>query len=426
MSTNHNRIRVADLEKNQPNKILKTNENGELEFSDANALLTDTDNVKLSGNQIIRGEKVFSNTNGNASLNATVSLSGASATNFSSVNDGFALYVAGFNNKKEIAKIMAIDGSATVLNLYNQKSATGDFLKAVDANNNTVTKIDKDGIVTAKSFVKTGGTNEQFLMADGSVKSGNLQAESYNALDCTTEGKTLDARQGKVLKDMIDNKTINFASDAETQINTAISEDSKVVSRSKLFNWWQWVKSQVTIITGNWTFKGAFKVDTNQEINLTSSTQFGTSSFLRLNPTNSNNPYGVDLQTTGTLAFTGQGFDFKTGGYGTMYTNPYGRLVIDGQSQGLTLTGGGQDMSIDGLTYINGLAFYNGGEIATIDTLANSNYAIDGPLSSNDLDAYYPRAQKGFKLHCLNIASGALCYEKTDTGYWIEYPIKQV
>ncbi|WP_431241137.1 hypothetical protein ACQ9BO_13500 [Flavobacterium sp. P21] len=35
MSTDHNRIKVADLEKNQPNKILKTNQNGELEFSDA-------------------------------------------------------------------------------------------------------------------------------------------------------------------------------------------------------------------------------------------------------------------------------------------------------------------------------------------------------------------------------------------------------
>ena len=118
MSTNHNRIKVADLETNQPNKILKTNQNGELEFSDAN----------------------------------------------------------------------------------------------------------------------------------------NLQAESYNALDCTTEGKTLDARQGKVLKDMIDNKSVNLASDAETQINTAISEDGKVVSRSKLFNWWQWVKSQTQTISVMWNF----------------------------------------------------------------------------------------------------------------------------------------------------------------------------
>jgi len=35
MSTNHNRIKVVDLETNDPNKILKTNQNGELEFSDA-------------------------------------------------------------------------------------------------------------------------------------------------------------------------------------------------------------------------------------------------------------------------------------------------------------------------------------------------------------------------------------------------------
>lgn len=35
MSTNHNRIKVADLETNHPNKILKTNLDGELEFGDA-------------------------------------------------------------------------------------------------------------------------------------------------------------------------------------------------------------------------------------------------------------------------------------------------------------------------------------------------------------------------------------------------------
>ncbi|WDF64520.1 hypothetical protein [Flavobacterium sp. KACC 22763] len=158
MSTNHNRIRVADLEKNQPNKILKTNQNGELEFSDAN----------------------------------------------------------------------------------------------------------------------------------------NLQVESYNALDCTTEGKALDARQGKVLKDMIDNVnvsppslvndlttggttkaltaemgktlentklTASLATDAETQIASTVTEDKKVISRSKLFNWWEWVKKQSQTITAIWTFKLGIKVN---------------------------------------------------------------------------------------------------------------------------------------------------------------------
>ena len=34
MSTDYNRIKVADLETNEPNKVLKTNENGELQFSE--------------------------------------------------------------------------------------------------------------------------------------------------------------------------------------------------------------------------------------------------------------------------------------------------------------------------------------------------------------------------------------------------------
>jgi len=67
----------------------------------------------------------------------------------------------------------------------------------------------------------------------------NLKTENYNALDCNTEGKALDARQGKVLKDRIDNGSVNIASDLETQINTLVPEDKKIVSRSKLFNWRQ-------------------------------------------------------------------------------------------------------------------------------------------------------------------------------------------
>lgn len=41
MSTNHNRIKVSDLEKNLPNKVLTTNTNGELEFNDITNLKAD-------------------------------------------------------------------------------------------------------------------------------------------------------------------------------------------------------------------------------------------------------------------------------------------------------------------------------------------------------------------------------------------------
>lgn len=45
MSIDHNRIKVADLEQNQPNKILTTNQNGELEFTNINSIKTDNYNA---------------------------------------------------------------------------------------------------------------------------------------------------------------------------------------------------------------------------------------------------------------------------------------------------------------------------------------------------------------------------------------------
>lgn len=48
--------------------------------------------------------------------------------------------------------------------------------------------------------------------------------------------------------------SVELASDLETQIYTAVPEDEKVISRSKLFNWWQWVKSQSQTVSGMWNF----------------------------------------------------------------------------------------------------------------------------------------------------------------------------
>lgn len=292
MSTNHNRIRVADLETNQPNKILKTNQNGELEFSDAN----------------------------------------------------------------------------------------------------------------------------------------NLQAESYNALDCTTEGKTLDARQGKVLKDMIDNKTVNLATDAETQINTAISEDSKVISRSKLFNWWQWIKTQATTIAGDWIFTGSLKVNTNKEINLNSTIDSNNSSFIKIIHTNSWNENGIYLKTNGSLKLEGESLDINNSHFrGRMYDDGYS-FNIDGQSIPLRLSGGGYTgVEIGSMTNLFGLAFYNNSELVNLDNLEVTYQGQDyGPFTSQHLNGMYPSAKKGFRVHCIYTIGGALCYEKMDTGYWAEYPVRLV
>jgi len=80
----------------------------------------------------------------------------------------------------------------------------------------------------------------------------NIKTDSYNGLDYTNEGKVLDARQGKILQNT--KLTASLSTDIETQITTNITEDNKVVSRVKLFNWWQWVKSQTQTISGIWNF----------------------------------------------------------------------------------------------------------------------------------------------------------------------------
>lgn len=87
-------------------------------------------------------------------------------------------------------------------------------------------------------------------------------SDIVNNLTQTTSGKVLDARQGKALNDLITALTTTVgtkltgmqATDAETQITAAVTEDNKFVSRSKLFNWWAWVKGQAQTIVGVFTF----------------------------------------------------------------------------------------------------------------------------------------------------------------------------
>lgn len=53
--------------------------------------------------------------------------------------------------------------------------------------------------------------------------------------------------------------TGTIATDAETQITAAVIEDNKMVSRLKLFNWWNWVKNQKQVIAASWDFRGTIR-----------------------------------------------------------------------------------------------------------------------------------------------------------------------
>lgn len=79
--------------------------------------------------------------------------------------------------------------------------------------------------------------------------------------DLTTGGttKALTAEMGKQLNEI--KLTGTIATDAETQITDAVTEDKKVISRSKLFNWWENIKRKTQTISATWNFSKGLKVN---------------------------------------------------------------------------------------------------------------------------------------------------------------------
>ncbi|WP_291152256.1 hypothetical protein [Flavobacterium sp. UBA7680] len=84
---------------------------------------------------------------------------------------------------------------------------------------------------------------------------------SFLVNDLTTGGitKALTAEMGKKLNES--KLTATIATDTETQISTSVTEDNKVVSRLKLFNWWENIKAKVQTINAIWNFTQGLRVN---------------------------------------------------------------------------------------------------------------------------------------------------------------------
>ncbi|KAF2330537.1 hypothetical protein [Flavobacterium ginsenosidimutans] len=336
MSTNHNRIRVADLEKNQPNKILKTNQNGELEFSDVNNLQAEsynaldctTEGKSLDARQgKVLKDMIDNNISNLASKedisnkSTSISTDSSSKTKYPSVKAVFdwvlenfrlkgqnitqatnATYTLQLNDINEtivfnsdlpftfiiptqenvefktghtVRFIQTGNGTVTVagegINFISNQSLT-----SMKGETRTLTRIYKDAWsvegqvsfekdIKLKSYpsIRNDGklSTNKVLSTDenGNLKlytidvSGNdINASLINNLVTGGTDKALTAEMGKTLENT--KLTASIASDSETQSTTSVAEDNKVVSRSKLFNWWQWVKSQTQTISGAWNF----------------------------------------------------------------------------------------------------------------------------------------------------------------------------
>ena len=194
--------------------------------------------VKLTGDQLITGQKTFTNSSSGNSilLNNTSSGSGIYSNNTSSgsgiysnntssgsgiysnnTSRGFGILLhnssTGFgillnntssgsgiysNNTSSGSGIYS-NNSSTGNGIISNQTVTGTGLNYVGQNNGTNTfTVDKFGATTATSFIKSGGLSSQFLKADGSIDSNSyaLASSTHNPVTIgTANGLSLSTQQ---------------------------------------------------------------------------------------------------------------------------------------------------------------------------------------------------------------------------------------
>lgn len=121
--------------------------------------------------------------------------------------------------------------------LQNQINGINTLLSSDNIDLDTIQEI-VDAIENVESYLSTILVND--------LKTGGV-------------AKALTAEMGKQLDQI--KLTATLATDAETQTTVSVAEDNKVVSRSKLFNWWESMKSQAQTIKAVWNFSQGLKVN---------------------------------------------------------------------------------------------------------------------------------------------------------------------
>ena len=123
---------------------------------------------------------------------------------------GYNVQVSGPDNFGFFGDFSDTAAASIGINLYSRTLHTGDFVnynKYSGLTSTIVHKIDNAGNVTSASYIKTGGTNLQFLMADGSVSTapsltgfvpytGATQAVNLGAYDLTVNSISVGRGSG--------------------------------------------------------------------------------------------------------------------------------------------------------------------------------------------------------------------------------------
>lgn len=137
------------------------------------------------------------------------------------------------------------------LSIVNNLTAGG-ATSSLSAEQGVVLQSQIDGILTVLSSDNINLDTIQEIV--DAIETVQVSLSSILVNDLTTGGvtKALTAEMGKFLDQI--KLTATLATDAETQIMAVVPEDNKVVSRSKLFNWWENIKATAQTISHPWIF----------------------------------------------------------------------------------------------------------------------------------------------------------------------------
>ncbi|MTH18289.1 hypothetical protein [Flavobacterium sp. LC2016-01] len=268
MSTNHNRIKVVDLEKNQPNKILKTNQNGELEFSDSeNNFQPRLDDANFGAFQ-----NTLPTTNTITDTDKIPFLIGSLSRMMTWANFKSLFKTVGGNSIFGTGNIVTADmdttttqtvsGVKTFLNLKlglrNVANTFTSFITNIATASRTWTFPDKSGTVAMTSDITSvinAGTSNQIPKYVGSTVVGNsriLDDGSFVGIgvsNAPTKDLTLGNQNDREIgveesnnttigRDLIVSagRTINYAPTSFFDLNTGITSSFKQIATSTLGN----------------------------------------------------------------------------------------------------------------------------------------------------------------------------------------------
>lgn len=114
--------------------------------------------------------------------------------------------------------------------------------------------VNKTQGVKLRELIKLMRDRSEQQSSGSSVTGTVLTGLSTSTNSPVVAADTILGAAGKLQAQITTRLTGTIATDVETQIVAAVTEDNKFVSRLKLFNWWGWVKGQAQTITARWIF----------------------------------------------------------------------------------------------------------------------------------------------------------------------------